>query len=256
MRHAIITGGSRGIGLAIARRLLSEGIAVSLVARDPQQLATAAAALRGQSCGTDAVLTAALDITDPAAVEQGFASLIKARGGLSILVNNAGAAESAPLQRTDAELWQRMLDVNLSGTFHCIRAAAQALLAAPEARLINVASSAGQTGYPYVAAYCAAKHGVIGLTRALAREWATRRITVNAVCPGFTDTDLTRESIERIVRTTGRSAADALQSLTAGNPQGRLIQPEEVAGVVAWLCRPESAGITGQSVAVSGGEVT
>jgi NAD(P)-dependent dehydrogenase (short-subunit alcohol dehydrogenase family) len=265
IRHAIITGGSRGIGLAIARRLLADGIAVSLVARDPRQLAAAAAQLSGAGLassnpagaadGVGEVLTAALDVCDAAAVEQGFKRLIEARGGLSILVNNAGAAESAPLQRIDAALWQRMLDINLTGTFHCIQAAAPALLASSGARLVNVASTAGQTGYAYVAAYCAAKHGVVGLTRALAREWATRSITVNAVCPGFTDTDLTRASIERIVRTTGRSAEAVMQSLTGNNPQRRLIRPEEVAAAVAWLCAPESASVTGQCISVAGGEV-
>ena len=150
IRHAIVTGGSRGIGLAIARRLQNDGITVSLVARDSVQLAAAAAQLGGD------VRVEALDISDAAAVARGFARLIDARGGLSILVNNAGAAESAPLQRTDAALWQRMLDINLTGTFHCIQAAAESLLAMPEARLINIASTAGQTGYPYVAAYCAA----------------------------------------------------------------------------------------------------
>ena len=270
IRHAIVTGGSRGIGLAVARRLLADGITVSLVARDPQRLAAAAAELNesvnagtaappghaGGDAGSAAVLTAALDITDPEAVERGIADLVEARGGLSILVNNAGVAESAPLQRTDTALWQRMLEINLTGTFHCIRAAASALLAAPAGRLVNVASTAGQIGYPYVAAYCAAKHGVVGLTRALAREWAGKAITVNAVCPGFTDTDLTRDSIARIVRTTGRAPEVALRSLTTTNPQGRLVQPEEVADAVAWLCQPGSGSITGQCISVAGGEVT
>lgn len=195
------------------------------------------------------------DVTDYAAVSSAFTALIERQGGLAVLINNAGAAESAPFDRTDETLWQRMLDVNLTSTYNCIRAASPALLATADARIVNVASTAGQTGYPYVSAYCAAKHGVIGLTRALAHEWATKSITVNAVCPGFTDTDLVRESVERIRRSTGRSAEQALASLTSSNPQRRLIDPTEVANAVSWLCDPRSGGVTGQSISVSGGEV-
>ena len=165
-------------------------------------------------------------------------------------------AESAPLHRTDEAMWQRMIAVNLTGTYHCIHSVLPSMLAAGFGRIINIASSAGQVGYPYVAAYCAAKHGVIGLTRALALETAARGITVNAVCPGYTDTAIVRDAVRNIRAKTGRSEEDALASLVRSNPQGRLVQPAEVANAVTWLCLPGSESVTGQSIAVSGGEVT
>ena len=244
-RHAIVTGGSRGIGLAIARRLAADGFDVSIVGRDAARLQQAAAALGS------GVATAVVDVTDPAAVDRVFAELIERHGRLDILINNAGAAESASFEKTGLDLWQRMLEVNLHAVYHCIRASTGALLSNADARVVNIASTAGQTGYAYVAAYCAAKHGVIGLTRALAREWAGRSITVNAVCPGYTDTDI----VERIRRKTGRTADEALASLTGENPQHRLIHPDEVAEAVSWLCRPESRSVTGQSISVAGGEL-
>jgi NAD(P)-dependent dehydrogenase (short-subunit alcohol dehydrogenase family) len=196
------------------------------------------------------------DVADGAQVADTFAAIARAGPQVAILVNNAGVAKSAKLAATDDALWNEMLGVNLTGAFLCTRAALPALLEAPHGRIVNVASTAGLVGYPYVAAYCAAKHGVIGLTRALAQELAATRVTVNAVCPGYTDTDLVASSVANIVARTGRTASEARSALAARNPQKRLIEPGEVAAAVAWLCQPASRSITGQAIAVAGGEVS
>ena len=242
-RHALITGAGRGIGAAITRNLAAQGAVLTLVGRQPEPLQQLAAELGAQ--------WRLCDVSDAAAVNALFAALPPQH----ILVNNAGQALSQPLERTDDDLWQQMLAVNLSGSFHCLRAALPGMKGAGWGRVVNIASTAAQRGYAYVAAYCAAKHGVLGLTRAAALELAGKNITVNAVCPGFTETDLLQASIENIVAKTGRSPEQARADLAKGNPQGRLIQPEEVASTVAWLCSEGAAGITGQAISVSGGEV-
>jgi 3-hydroxybutyrate dehydrogenase len=250
-RHALVTGGGRGIGSAIARALLQEGARVTLAGRTAEALAQTAREL-AQFGAVDVVL---VDVTDRGAVERAFATAAGHFGGIDILVNNAGQAASAPFGKTDEALWQQMLAVNLNGTFHCIQAALPGMLAAGWGRIVNVASTAGLAGYAYVSAYCAAKHGVIGLTRALALELATKGITVNAVCPGYTETDIVRDAIANIASKTGRSEAAARAELAARNPQNKLVQPGQVAQAVAWLCLPGSDAMNGQSLAVAGGEI-
>lgn len=248
-RHALVTGAARGIGAAIARALADEGARLTLLGRRRETLAVLAADLPGEHGFV------AADVADAAQVHAAFTEARAARGPVAILVNNAGQAESAPLAKTSLDLWQRMLAVNLTGTFLCSQAALPDLLAAGHGRIVNIASTAAQKGYAYVSAYVAAKHGVLGLTRSLALELATRGVTVNAVCPGYTETDILRESIANVVARTGRSEAEARAAFAGGNPQQRIVQPREVADAVRWLCGDAAAAITGQAISVSCGEV-
>jgi 3-hydroxybutyrate dehydrogenase len=251
-RHALVTGAGRGIGAAVARALARAGAAVTLAGRHRDALDALAADLQAHGARAHVV---SMDVTDEAAVHAGCADAEAALGAIDILVNNAGAAESAPLSRMDRAHWDRMLGVNLTGVFLCCRAVLPGMLDRKFGRIVNIASTAGLRGYAYVAAYTAAKHGVIGLTRALALETARRGITVNAVCPGYTETDMLERTIANIQAKTGRSAGEARAELQRSNPQDRLIQPEEVAAAVLWLCGPGTDSVTGQSIAVAGGEV-
>ncbi|WP_454731780.1 MULTISPECIES: SDR family NAD(P)-dependent oxidoreductase [Cupriavidus] len=254
-RHALVTGGGRGIGAAIARRLLAHGASVTLLGRDAATLAATADALADAVVPPATLGTVSADVASADSVAAAFAAAAARAGRIDILVNNAGQARSAPFLKTDLVLWQGMLEVNLTGTFLCTQAALPGMLENGWGRIVNVASTAGLAGYGYVSAYCAAKHGVIGLTRALALETARGGVTVNAVCPGYTETDIVRDAVANIVRKTGRGEAEARAELAKGNPQGRLVQPEEVADAVAWLCQPTAGAITGQAVPVAGGEV-
>lgn len=244
-RHAVITGGGSGIGAAVARQLLDQGLRVTLMGRSLERLRAQQQVL-GPEVGIQAC-----DVGDEASVATAFASV----GPVDILVNNAGQVETAPLARTSLESWQRLLNVNLTGTFLCSRAVLPGMSERGFGRIVNVASTAALKGYAYVAAYCAAKHGVLGLTRALALETVKKGITVNAVCPGYTETEIVAQAVQTIMAKTGRTAEAARAELAAANPQGRLIQPEEVAATVAWLVGEGSASITGQAIAVAGGEV-
>ncbi len=250
-RHALVTGGARGIGLACARALLQRGARVTLLGRDGAALDAAVDSLA--SLGQVQAVSA--DIANEASVRAAFSQAEVEFGPVLVLVNNAGQAVSQRFDRTDAAMWQSMLDVNLTGTFHCIRAALPGMLQEKWGRVINVASTAGLIGYGYVSAYCAAKHGVIGLTRSLALETAQKGVTVNAVCPGYTETDIVRGAVSNIVEKTGMTPDAARAKLAERNPQGRLVQPEEVAETVAWLALPASASVNGQAIAVDGGEV-
>ncbi len=247
-RHAVVTGGGRGIGAAIAGRLAGLGATLTLMGRTAAPLDQAAAAMpRAQGI--------VVDVTAGPSVAGAFARATDNFGPVDILVNNAGAAHSAPFVRTDEDAWARMLEVNLTSVYRCTRTVLPGMLARGYGRIVNVASTAGLRGYAYVAAYCAAKHGVVGLTRALALEAARAGVTVNAVCPGYTETDLLDHALATIMEKTGCTREEAERQLKRSNPQNRFIQPTEVAAAVAWLCLPGGESITGQSVAIAGGEV-
>lgn len=250
-RHALVTGAGSGIGAAIAMQLAKAGAHVTLAGRRRAPLDEVAQKIDGKTLIADG-----LNVTDPDAIAAGLARARSAFGPVSILVNCAGEAPSAPFDKTSPDMWAHVINVDLTGVYNVTQAALADLKAyGTGARIINIASTAGLTGYAYVSAYCAAKHGVVGLTRALALEVARKGITVNAVCPGFTETPIITRSIEEIVAKTGRTSEEALQEFVKANPQGRLVQPEEVADTALWLASEKAQSINGQAIAVAGGEV-
>lgn len=247
VRHALVTGGGRGIGLAIAESLAADGMTLTLVGRDKKRLDEAAAKLKA--------VAIAADVSDPKAIERAHREAVEMNGPVDVLVNNAGVVETALVHKTSLEMWERLLRVNLTGAFLWCKAVVPSMVERRWGRIVNIGSTTSQRGYAYVAAYAASKHGMLGLTRSLAMEVVKAGVTVNAVCPGYTDTDIVSEAVKAIVAKTGKDEAFAEASLTQYNPQGRLIRPEEVAAAVLWLVKPGSESVTGQAISLSGGEI-
>ena len=252
-QHAIVTGGTRGIGAAISNYLARLGANISLTGRTEETLNTQSAHL-AREYGVQS-FTVKGDMSQETDVEKCFGDAFETLGPPHILINNAGIGKSAPFHRMDSEMWNSIIGLNLTGTFLCTRQVFGTMRDAGYGRIVNISSTVGLRGYPYIAAYCASKHGVIGLTRTLALECVKKGITVNAICPGYTDTDLVNDAVDEIVNKTGRDRGDIQSEIDNMSPMGRMVSPEEVAETVAWVCLPSSASITGQAIVIAGGAV-
>ncbi len=247
-RHALVTGGGRGIGRAVAAALSGAGATVTVLGRQK-------AALDDAVVSRHAAGFIVADVTDPSAIEAGVKAAEASRGPFDILIANAGGAESAPFGKTEAAQFQRLFDLNVLGIVHAARVVLPGMVTRKFGRIVAVASTAGLKGYPYVTAYCTSKHAVVGLVRSLATETARTGVTVNAVCPSFTDTDLVRESVAAITKKTGKSHDEVIAQYVKDVPMGRLIQPQEVAAAVLYLCSSDAGAVTGTTLTVAGGEI-
>ncbi len=248
----MVTGGGRGAGEAIARSLAEAGASVLVAARTADEVQRVAHEIERQQ---GRAFAATCDVADEASVQALAETALRTLGGVDILVNNAGIAMAAAIHKTRLEDWERLFAVNVRGTFLCTRAFLPGMMERGWGRVVNIASTAGLRGDRYIAAYAASKHAVLGLTRSVAAEAGRSGVTANAVCPGYLDTEMTRESIAQIVQKTGRSAGEAMEAILAVNPQRRLIAPAEVAAVVRLLCGPGGEGINGEAIAIDGGEL-
>ena len=245
-KHAFITGGGHGIGGACAEVLAAHGAKLTLTGRNMEKLDAMAASLPGAEARQ-------LDVTDEDAVKRVFGDAAASLGDIDILINNSGIAETAPYMRTSSDMMRKLMEVNLIGAHICTQQVLPAMIEAGWGRVVNISSLAGLTGQPYIAAYCASKHAMVGLTRTLALEVAKKGITVNAVCPAYVETGMVEAGVANIRKITGMSEEDARGELSKKNPQGRIIEASEVGATVAWLCLPGSESITGQSIAMAGG---
>lgn len=247
--HALITGGGSGIGLATAEAFLAKGAKVTISGRNPERLEKAIEKLGGATAAQG-------DVSLPADIARVVDEARAASGPVTCLVNNAGIAESRPFAKADEEHWERTIAINLTGAYRMTRALLDDLLAAEDGRIINIASTAGLKGFPFIAAYVASKHGLVGFTKALAVEFAATRLTSNAICPGFTDTDMAESAITNVMSLTERDREDVTKRMLANNPQGRLIDPGEIAAAACWLAGRDASSVNGITVAVAGGEIT
>ena len=251
MKHALITGAGTGIGASIAATLATAGFSITLLGRREDVLESAAAKLDTATENSQCIVC---DVGSESRVKQAFTQARSGLGDIQILVNCAGIAPTSPFHKLTGKQWNEVLNVNLNGVFYCTAAVIEQMRQSRYGRIINIASTASLRGYAYVSAYTAAKHGVLGLTRALALETAPLGITVNAVCPGYTDTEIIAQAVTNIMKVTGQSRQQAMANFTSTNPQGRLIDPEEVAATVLWLCSDSARSVNGQAISVCGGE--